>query len=225
MNSKILLVEDDDKIREIICEYFAAKSEGNIEISDVSSGEDGLELIHQRDFDLVLLDVMLPGMDGFTLCRKIRKLTDVPIIFLTAKTAEEDRLYGYEIGCDDYICKPFSFAELYAKVSVLLKRTSKSDDRQMLTCGKITLNPVTLELRVDGKEVELTPKEFEILVFLLQHKGWVVTRETLLNRIWGEYAYVETRVVDNHVKNLRKALGEAGKQIKTVISKGYKLTE
>jgi DNA-binding response OmpR family regulator len=95
----------------------------------------------------------------------------------------------------------------------------------MLTCGKITLNPMTLELRVDGKEVELTPKEFEILVFLLQHKGWVVTRETLLNRIWGEYAYVETRVVDNHVKNLRKALGEAGKQIKTVISKGYKLTE
>ncbi len=110
MNSKILLVEDDDKIREIICEYFAAKSEGNIEISDVSSGEDGLELIHQRDFELVLLDVMLPGMDGFTLCRKIRKLTDVPIIFLTAKTSEENRLYGYGIGRDYYICKRFSFA-------------------------------------------------------------------------------------------------------------------
>ena len=225
MGERILLVEDDDKIREIMCEYFTAKSNGNINIVSASTGEEGLELIQNSDFDIVLLDVMLPGIDGFTMCRKIRKTMNVPIIFLTAKTSEEDRLYGYEIGCDDYVCKPFSFAELYAKVNVLIKRANKTNENNIITCGSISLNTVSLELTVNGKEIELPPKEFEILLYLLKHKGWVVGRETLLNRIWGDEAYVETRVVDNHVKNLRKALGDAGSQIKTVVSKGYKLVE
>ena len=225
MGERILLVEDYDKIREIMCEYFTAKSNGNINIVSASTGEEGLELIQNSDFDIVLLDVMLPGIDGFTMCRKIRKTMNVPIIFLTAKTSEEDRLYGYEIGCDDYVCKPFSFAELYAKVNVLIKRANKTNENNIITCGSISLNTVSLELTVNGKEIELPPKEFEILLYLLKHKGWVVGRETLLNRIWGDEAYVETRVVDNHVKNLRKALGDAGSQIKTVVSKGYKLVE
>ncbi|MBP5493743.1 MAG: response regulator transcription factor [Lachnospiraceae bacterium] len=225
MSEKILLVEDDDKIREIMCEYFTAKSNGNINIVSASTGEEGLELIQNSEFDIVLLDVMLPGIDGFTMCRKIRKTMDVPIIFLTAKTSEEDRLYGYEIGCDDYVCKPFSFAELFAKVNVLLKRANKSNEGNIITCGRISLNTVSLELKVNGEEIELPPKEFEILCYLLKHKGWVVGRETLLNRIWGDEAFVETRVVDNHVKNLRKALGDAGSQIKTVVSKGYKIVE
>lgn len=225
MSERILLVEDDDKIREIMCEYFTAKSNGNINIVSASTGEEGLELIQNSEFDIVLLDVMLPGIDGFTMCRKIRKTMDVPIIFLTAKTSEEDRLYGYEIGCDDYVCKPFSFAELFAKVNVLLKRANKTNEGNIITCGSISLNTVSLELKVNGEEIELPPKEFEILCYLLKHKGWVVGRETLLNRIWGDEAFVETRVVDNHVKNLRKALGDAGSQIKTVVSKGYKLVE
>ena len=225
MSEKILLVEDDDKIREIMCEYFTAKSNGNINIVSASTGEEGLELIQNSEFDIVLLDVMLPGIDGFTMCRKIRKTMDVPIIFLTAKTSEEDRLYGYEIGCDDYVCKPFSFAELFAKVNVLLKRANKSNEGNIITCGRISLNTVSLELKVNGEEIELPPKEFEILCYLLKHKGWVVGRETLLNRIWGDEAFVETRVVDNHVKNLRKALGDAGSQIKPVVSKGYKIVE
>ena len=168
---------------------------------------------------------MLPGVDGFSLCRQFRKNTDVPILFITARTAEEDRLYGYELGCDDYVCKPFSFAELYAKVSAFLRRTKEASKERILTCGKIRLNQVSLTVEVDGSEIELPPKEFEILSYLMQHVGWVVSRETLLNRIWGEDAYVEQRVVDNRVKNLRKALGSAGSQIKTVISKGYKLVE
>ena len=225
MSERILLVEDDDKIREIMCEYFTAKSNGNINIVSASTGEEGLELIQNNEFDIVLLDVMLPGIDGFTMCRRIRKTMDVPIIFLTAKTSEEDRLYGYEIGCDDYVCKPFSFAELFAKVNVLLKRANKTNEGNIITCGSISLNTVSLELKVSGEEIELPPKEFEILCYLLKHKGWVVGRETLLNRIWGDEAFVETRVVDNHVKNLRKALGDAGLQIKTVVSKGYKLVE
>ncbi len=225
MSTKILLVEDDDKIRDIVSEYFTAKSQGQFEVIKASTGEKGMEYIEKEKFDAVLLDVMLPGIDGFTMCRRIRKTTDVPILFLTAKTSEEDRLYGYEIGCDDYICKPFSFAELYAKVNVLLKRTGKTNDNQTLNCGSISLNTVSLVLTVDGKETELPPKEFEILCFLLKHKGWVVSRETLLNRIWGDDVFVETRVVDNHVKNLRKALNNAGRQIKTVVSKGYKLVD
>ena len=225
MSAKILLVEDDDKIRDIVSEYFTAKSQGQLEVIKAFTGEKGMEYIEKEKFDVVLLDVMLPGIDGFTMCRRIRKTTDVPILFLTAKTSEEDRLYGYEIGCDDYICKPFSFAELYAKVNVLLKRTGKTNDNQTLNCGSISLNTVSLVLTVDGKETELPPKEFEILCFLLKHKGWVVSRETLLNRIWGDDVFVETRVVDNHVKNLRKALNNAGRQIKTVVSKGYKLVD
>ena len=225
MGERILLVEDDDKIREIMCEYFTAKSNGNINIVSASTGEEGLMLIQNSEFDIVLLDVMLPGIDGFTMCRKIRKTMDVPIIFLTAKTSEEDRLYGYEIGCDDYVCKPFSFAELFAKVNVLLKRANKTNEENIITCGSISFNTVSLELKVNGEEIELPPKEFEILCYLLKHKGWVVGRETLLNRIWGDEAFVETRVVDNHVKNLRKALGDAGSQIKTFVSKGYKIVE
>ena len=225
MSEKILLVEDDDKIRDIVCEYFQAKSNGNIKVIPASTGEEGMDYIQKISFDMVLLDVMLPGIDGFTMCRRIRKTMDVPIIFLTAKVREEDRLYGYEIGCDDYICKPFSFAELYAKVNVLLKRVNKTNENNIISCGSISLNTNSLLLTVDGNELELPPKEFEILCYLMKHKGWVVGRETLFNRIWGDESYVETRVVDNHVKNLRKALGDAGSQIKTVVSKGYKLVE
>ncbi len=225
MSERILLVEDDDKIRDIVIEYFQVKSDGQFEVIGAGTGEEGLELIQKGSYDLVLLDVMLPGIDGFTMCRRIRKTIDVPIIFLTAKVREEDRLYGYEIGCDDYICKPFSFAELYAKVNALLKRVNKTNEDKTIKCGSISLNTVSLILTVDGEEIELPPKEFEILYYLLKHKGWVVSRETLLNRIWGDDAYVETRVVDNHVKNLRKALKDAGSQIKTVVSKGYKLVE
>ena len=224
MAERILLIEDDDKIRGIIRDYFTAKSEGNYEITEAATGEDGILLAEKEKYDLFLLDIMLPGMDGFTICQKLRKISDSPILFLTARTREDDRLYGYEIGCDDYICKPFSFAELYAKVTAFLRRTkdSKSED---LICGSISLNLKSLILKIDGAETELPPKEFEILSYLMQHKGWTVSRETLLERIWNDYAYVETRVVDNHVKNLRKALGPAGKMIKTVNGRGYKLTD
>ena len=224
MSDRILLIEDDEQIRNLITEYFTDKSNYNYEIIPISTGEEGSQWSERGDYNLVLLDVMLPGVDGFTLCKKFRKNSSVPIIFITAKTRERDRLYGYEIGCDDYVCKPFSFAELYAKVTVLLKRCGAPVEKY-LKCGRICLNTCTLVVTVDGNEVELPPKEFEILCFLIEHKGWVFSRDQLLDHIWGDSSFTDPRVVDNRIKNLRKALGPAGQQIKTVISKGYKLTE
>lgn len=225
MSARILLVEDDDQIREVITDYFCAKSSGNIDMTVASDGDAGLDLIMNDDFDLIMLDVMLPGIDGFTLCRRIRSKKDVPLLFLTARVSEDDKLYGYELGCDDYITKPFSLAELYAKVNALLKRASGTVSRPELVCGNITLNPVTLNVTACGKDIELAPKEFEILAYLMKHPNWVISRDTLLDMIWGNDFYGSPRIVDNHVKKLRCALGSAGSQIKTVISKGYKLTE
>ena len=224
MAYRILLVEDDDEIREIITDYFGAKDE-NIRVESAADGDKGLELIYQNEYDLIMLDVMLPGTDGFSLCRHIRMTSSVPVLFLTARGREEDILYGYDIGCDDYIVKPFSLAQLYAKVGAMLKRSKGMTVSKEMTCGKITLDPMTFTVSVNGNAVELPPKEYAILKYLMEHKDWVAERDTLLIKIWGYDYDGGDRIVDNHIKKLRKALGPAGSQIKTVISKGYKLTE
>ncbi len=225
MAHKILLIEDDKQIREVVEDYFRSKADGGLFLDSAATGGEGLDYAKESSYDLILLDVMLPDLDGFSICRSLRKMSDVPIIFLTARVREEDRLYGYELGCDDYICKPFSLAELFAKCQALLKRSKGLVTQKEITCGAITLNPLTLEVTVSGKEIELPPKEFEILSYLMQHQNWVVSRDSLLDHIWGTDYFGGTRIVDNHVKKLRKALGESGAQIKTVISKGYKITE
>lgn len=221
----VLLVEDDNQIREVIEDYFSAKGECSINIVTAQDGEQGLELIKSREFDLIMLDIMLPHIDGFSLCREIRKNSIVPVLFLTARTREEDILYGYELGCDDYITKPFSPAELFAKVNAQLKRAKGMVISREIVCGEIRMDCITLQVTACGKSVELAPKEFSLLKYLMEHKNWVIDRDTLLNKIWGYDYFGSDRVVDNHIKKLRKALGSAGAQIKTVISKGYKLTE
>lgn len=225
MVTRLLLVEDDNQIREIIVDYFTSKFEEEICISEASDGDEGLSMINQNEYDLIILDIMLPGIDGFTLCRTIRRKSDVPVIFITARTREDDILYGYELGCDDYIGKPFSLPELMAKVKALLNRSKGLVVKKEYVCGNIKLNPVTLIASIGGKEIELPPKEFELLAYLMEHKDWVVTRQALLDNIWGADYYGGTRVVDNHIKKLRKYLGDEGNHIKTVISKGYKLKE
>lgn len=220
---QVLLVEDDAQIREVITEYFNGKEE--IQISIAKDGEEGLGLVYETEYDLILLDVMMPGLDGFQLCREIRKNSIVPIIFLTARGREEDVLYGYDLGCDDYIVEPFSLAELYAKVKALLNRSKGLVGTRLLQCGKICMNPATLTVTVEGNEVILPPKEYSILKYLLEHKGVLVERETLLTRIWGYDYEGNERVVDNRIKNLRKELGDAGKQIRTIITKGYRMEE
>ena len=225
MKYNILLVEDDIQIREIITDYFTEKSEGEIKIHTAKDGVEGSLLIYEREFDLVMLDVMMPGMDGFSLCRKIREKSITPIVFITAKGREEDVLYGYAVGCDDYIVKPFSLAELYAKTQALIKRAKGMVVSREIVCGNIRLDPAKFTVYVGQNFILLAPKEYALLKYFMEHQNLVIDRDTLLTRIWGYDFYGTDRVVDNHIKKLRKALGDAGEQIKTVITKGYKITE
>ena len=220
---KILLIEDDLQICKVIHKYF---NDQGTEIISVTDGNDALSHIEKEigHYSLVLLDIMLPGADGFTICRTIRKNSDVPVIFITAKGREEDILHGYALGCDDYIVKPFLLSALYAKCCALVKRTEKPTDT-VLICGAIKLDTKKLTCYVNEQEIELTPKSFAILYYLMEHEGWVIDRDTLLNNVWGDDYFGIDRVVDNHMKRLRKALGSAGSQIHTVFGRGYKLTE
>ncbi|MCR5142616.1 MAG: response regulator transcription factor [Ruminococcus sp.] len=220
---KILLVEDDQQICKVIGKYF---SDQGVEITSITDGQSALRLAEQGlgAYSLVLLDIMLPGADGFSICRTIRKNSDIPVIFITAKGREEDILHGYALGCDDYIVKPFLLSALHAKCCAMVKRTEKQTDA-VLTCGAITLDTKKLTCCVNGQEVELTPKGFAILYYMMEHEGWVIDRDTLLNKVWGDDYFGIDRVVDNHMKRLRKALGSAGSQIHTVFGRGYKLTE
>lgn len=220
---KLLLVEDDEEIREIIIDYFTEKSGGTLTINTAETGIEGQLKCMDNEYDLVLLDVMLPEVDGFTICRELRKKSDVPIIFITARHNERDRLHGYKLRCDDYVTKPFSLAELYAKVNALLKRSKGMVRREIMTAGKIKIDPYSYTAYVNDEEIILAPIEFAILKILVESQGTVVSRDSLIIRIWGYDFDGNDRVVDNHVKKLRKALGNASTQIKTVFKKGYRL--
>ncbi|SMB85180.1 two component transcriptional regulator, winged helix family [Desulfonispora thiosulfatigenes DSM 11270] len=224
MAYKILLVEDDPELVEIITDYFVEKSEKAFKIDYIQNGAEVLPKCYEKEYDLVLLDVMLPNVDGFTICKELRKNSDIPIIFITARHNESDRLYGYNLGCDDYISKPFSLAELFAKATALIKRSKgmvRSDE--IMSVGRIKLNPYRHTVFVDDEEVILAPMEFTVLKMLMENQGKVVTRERLLIQVWGYDFEGNERVVDNHVKKLRKSLGSAAQQIKTVFKQGYKL--
>ena len=220
---KVLLIEDDLQICEVTQKYFTSKG---AEILAVNNGREALHVVESRldEFSLVLLDIMLPEADGFTICRAIRQKSSIPVIFITARGLEDDILHGYDLGCDDYIVKPFLLSALYAKCQAIIKRIDGNSEN-ILKCGDISLDTRKLVCFAEGNEVELTPKEFGILRYLMEHQGWVVDRETLLNKVWGDDFFGIDRVVDNNIKRLRKTLGGAGKQIHTVIGRGYKLTD
>jgi len=221
---RVLLVEDDANIREGISDYITGTMSDVFTLDTASDGIEGLNAVRNSQYDLLLLDIMLPGLDGFALMREIRNTSDIPVIFLTARVSLSDRLYGYELGCDDYICKPFLVEELCAKIKNLLKRTRKEDKDRILTCGDITLDRRTLRVTSDGMEVELPPKEYGILLQMMQNADTVLTRDQLMDLVWGMDSFCTDRVVDNHVKNLRKLLGSSGKKIKAVYGRGYKIT-
>ena len=218
----VLLIEDDIEICEVIENYFISKG---AEITIVNDGRKALKAVADGldDYSVVLLDIMLPGADGYEICRSIRKSSDIPLIFITAKGREDDVLSGYSLGCDDYIVKPFMLSALYAKCQAILKRTGNTDG--LIVCGDICVDTKKLVCTVAGREVDLPPKSFAILRYLIEHKDWVVDRDTLLEKIWSEDAFCVDRVIDNHIKKLRKALGSAGSQIHTVIGRGYKLSD
>ncbi len=225
MAYEILLVEDDPNIRDGMEDYFRAKKEEDLRLITAENGEKALVLLYEKAFDLVLLDIMLPGMDGFSICRQIRKDRDIPIIFLTARGREEDILYGYAIGCDDYIVKPFSMATLYAKIHALLNRSKGMVVSPHLKAGNMVLDPKSMVVTVSGEQVMLPLKQYEILKLLLENKGNVVTRDAIVMKIWGYDYEGEERILDNHMKKLRKALGDGSSHIKTVIGKGYKVVD
>ncbi len=218
---KILLIEDDLQICEVIEEFFSLKG---TDVTSIHNGKNAIELIHGgiNCFDIVLLDIMLPQADGFTICRELRKSSDIPVIFITARGREEDIMLGYDMGCDDYIVKPFLLSALFRKCEAMTRRITEQKST-ILQCGRIMLDTRTLCCWADKKEIELPPKEFAILRYLLEHENWVISRDTLLNRVWGYDYFGNDRVVDSHIKKLRKALGGAGEQIRTLVGRGYKL--
>ena len=222
---RILLCEDDIDIRELIEDYFAAKSGGDIVVDMAVDGQEGVEKAYENSYDLLLLDVMLPEMSGFEICREVRRESEVPIIFITARAAQEDMLHSYALGCDDYVVKPFPLPVLFEKVNALIKRSKGLVRSKVFFAGTLTLNPSNGKVMSDCAEIVLTSKEFSMLRILLENKGKIVSREALLKALWGYESDVVERTIDSHMKNLRKALGANSKMIKTVRSKGYILEE
>ena len=218
---RVLLVEDDSQIRSVIGDYFGRRDK--IALDFAEDGNIGLSKFLNGSYDLIVLDIMMPGLDGFELCKLIRKKSDIPVVFLTGKVREEDALYGYEIGADDYIVKPFSIAVLYSKLLAMLERnTPETESRKILQSGKITVDPVKFEVTVAGETVDLPPKEYQILKYMMQHPGAAISRKLLLAVAWGDDMYITERVIDNRVKNLRHKLGKEGTRIKTLIGVGYR---
>lgn len=218
---RVLLVEDDKQIREVIGDYFGRREKITLDFAE--DGNSGLSKILNESFDLIVLDIMMPGLDGFELCKIIRKRSDVPVVFLTGKVREEDVLYGYELGADDYIVKPFSLAILYSKLLALLERSSQEVQKhKILTSGQITLDPVRFEVKIADEVVEMPPKEYQILKYMMEHPGVAITRRLLLAVAWGGDDFISERVIDNRVKNLRKTLKKEGSRIKTLIGVGYR---
>ena len=221
MNCRILIVEDEPKLREVLCDYFVSRGERPEGVAD---GLQALERLEEERFDAVLLDIMMPGLDGLSVCRAVRRNSGVPIIFLTALSDEEDKLLGYELGADDYVTKPFTMSVLYAKTMALIRRSRGS----MLHGDRLEAAGLILELSAqrvlaDGKEIPLTPKEYALLRCLMQNKNMVMSREQLLVKCWGYDYEGESRAVDTHIKRLREKLGEKARCIKTVIKSGYRL--
>ena len=218
---RVLLVEDDKQIREVIGDYFGRREKITLDFAE--DGNAGLSKILNESYDLIVLDIMMPGLDGFELCKIIRKRSDVPVVFLTGKVREEDVLYGYELGADDYIVKPFSLAILYSKLLALFERSSQEVQKhKILTSGQITLDPVRFEVKIDDEVVDMPPKEYQILKYMMEHPGVAITRRLLLAVAWGGDDFISERVIDNRVKNLRKILKKEGSRIKTLIGVGYR---
>lgn len=220
---KILLIEDDADIRKMITNYFKIKSSDIALIDTASNGQEGLEKAYEQRYDLLFLDVMLPEVDGFEICKEVRRYSDIPIMFITARTGQEDILKGYALGCDDYIVKPFSLPVFYEKALALIRRSKGLVRYDILEAGDISLDPNKGIVKIQNEEISLASKEYEILKLLIENKNAVVSRDTILDLVWGYDNSGDIRLLDNHIKKLRKKLGCNGSMIKTVIRRGYRL--
>ena len=218
---KILIVDDEDKIREVIREY--AEFSG-YEAEEAADGMSAIGMVKLNDYDLIIMDIMMPKLDGFSAVKEIQKIKNIPVIMLSARGEEYDKLFGFELGIDDYVVKPFSPKELMARVNAVLNRRDASE-RNISTVQKfegLEINMAARTISVDGKRVELTPKEYDLLFYMIQHKNIALSREKLLEDIWGYDFFGDDRTIDIHVKNLRNCLGPYRKFIVTLRGVGYK---
>ena len=218
---KLLVVDDEPKIREVIREY--AEFNG-YEVPEAADGMSAVGLCKLNEYDLVILDIMMPKLDGFSACKEIKKIQDVPIIMLSARGEEYDKLFGFELGIDDYIVKPFSPKELMARINVVLARRNSSAQSKadVVKFSGLEINVAARTVTVDGERVELTPKEYELLFYLIENKNIALSRDKLLSDIWGYDFFGDDRTIDTHIKNLRNNLGPYRDYIVTLRGVGYK---
>lgn len=218
---KILVVDDESRMRKLVRDFLVR---GGYEVLEAGDGEEALDIFYQtKDIALLILDVMMPKMDGWEVCREIRKESKVPIIMLTAKGEESDELMGFDLGVDEYISKPFSPKILVARVGAILRRAGKTGETaEIKKAGKLVLDKTAHEVTIDGKPVELSFKEFELLDYFLDNQGIALSRERILNSVWNYDYFGDARTIDTHVKKLRSKLGDCGDYIKTVWGLGYK---
>ncbi len=217
---KVLVVDDEARMRKLVKDFLVRKS---YDVVEATNGEEAIDIfVESNDIDLIILDVMMPRMDGWETCRELRKLSKVPIIMLTAKGEESDELLGFELGVDEYVTKPFSPKILVARVEAILRRTNNLGSDQIEVAGDIEIDKGAHVVKVKGKIIELSFKEFELLTYFVQNKGLALSRENILNNVWN-YDYLgDARTIDTHVKKLRSKLGECGKYIITIWGMGYK---
>lgn len=221
---KILIVDDEPNIRAVLREY--AEFEG-YEVAEAENGMDAVQICRRHDFDIILMDVMMPKLDGFSACKEIKKTKDIPVIMLSARGEEYDKLFGFEMGVDDYVVKPFSPKVLMARINVIVTRhkgksAQPQENAATMTFGGLKIDTLGHNVFIDGKKTELTPKEFELLVYLATNKGIALTRDKLLNAVWGYDFFGDDRTVDAQVKLLRGNLGSYRDYIVTLRGVGYK---
>jgi len=217
---KILVVDDESRMRKLVRDFLTRK---DYTVLEASNGEEAVDtFLENKDISLIILDVMMPKMDGWQACKEIRALSEVPIIMLTAKADERDELLGFELGVDEYISKPFSPKILVARVEAILRRTSGMAQEELLTAGDIELDIAAHTVKVKGKNVELSFKEFELLNYFVVNQGVALSREKILNNVWNYDYFGDARTIDTHVKKLRSKLGDCGDYIKTIWGMGYK---
>ena len=217
---KILVVDDESRMRKLVRDFLVKHG---FEVLEAGDGEEALDLFYsQKDIGLVILDVMMPKINGWDVCREIRGHSKVPIIMLTAKGEERDELTGFELGVDEYISKPFSPKILVARVEAILRRTSGRNREELLTVGDIVVDKAAHRVTISGRDIELSYKEFELLTYFIENKGLALSREKILNHVWNYDYFGDARTIDTHVKKLRSKMGEKGEYIKTIWGMGYK---
>ncbi|MCI7085161.1 MAG: response regulator transcription factor [bacterium] len=219
--SKILVVDDEARIRQIIKKY--AEFEGH-SVFEAVDGMQAIEVCKEQSFDIIIMDVMMPELDGFSACKEIRKFCNTPIIMLSARGEEYDKIHGFELGTDDYVVKPFSPKELMMRVNAVLKRSNaqNTDKKDVFTYKGLTVDFSARIVTIDGNRIEMTPKEYELFFFMVKNKGIALTREKLISEVWGYDFFGDERTLDTHIKLLRKSLGEYSKCIVTLRGVGYR---